>query len=115
MWYNSVPDNFSSRDIYNHCKIKSDDQEMLNRARPYYYRLTLSSDVSLISIRLEDLFGSWKIGPTADASLVGARVAVAIPSKDRHVLLYEKMGYRDIKPSSSDHGGMQWHEMMTEL
>ena len=35
--------------------------------------------------------------------------------KGHHVALYEKLGYRYIKPSDSDHGGMQWHEMIMTL
>ena len=35
--------------------------------------------------------------------------------KDRHVDLYAHFGYRYIKPSESDHGGMAWHEMMMVL
>ncbi|WP_372821107.1 GNAT family N-acetyltransferase [Pseudomonas parafulva] len=35
--------------------------------------------------------------------------------KDQHVGLYEKMGYEYVKPSSSDHGGMAWHEMVMSL
>jgi GNAT superfamily N-acetyltransferase len=35
--------------------------------------------------------------------------------KDRHVALYEHFGYRYVKPSASDHGGMAWHEMVMEL
>jgi len=35
--------------------------------------------------------------------------------KDRHVPLYERMGYRYVKPSESDHGGMAWHEMEMQL
>lgn len=35
--------------------------------------------------------------------------------KGRHVPLYERQGYRYVKPSSSDHGGMAWHEMVMEL
>ena len=35
--------------------------------------------------------------------------------KDRHIDLYAHFGYRYIKPSSSDHGGMAWHEMMMTL
>ena len=35
--------------------------------------------------------------------------------KDQHVPLYEKMGYRYVKPSASDHGGMAWHEMIMTL
>jgi len=35
--------------------------------------------------------------------------------KDQHVPLYEKMGYRYVKPSASDHGGMVWHEMVMTL
>ena len=35
--------------------------------------------------------------------------------KDRHVPLYEHMGYRYVRPSASDHGGMAWHEMVMDL
>jgi GNAT superfamily N-acetyltransferase len=35
--------------------------------------------------------------------------------KDRHVDLYKRFGYRYVKPSASDHGGMAWHEMMMDL
>ncbi|WP_137925055.1 GNAT family N-acetyltransferase [Cupriavidus sp. 2SB] len=35
--------------------------------------------------------------------------------KDRHIGLYEKMGYTYVKPSTSDHGGLAWHEMAMNL
>jgi ribosomal protein S18 acetylase RimI-like enzyme len=35
--------------------------------------------------------------------------------KKHHVGLYERMGYRYVRPSSSDHGGMAWHEMVMTL
>lgn len=35
--------------------------------------------------------------------------------KTRHIDLYKKFGYTYIKPSDSDHGGMQWHEMVMQL
>jgi len=35
--------------------------------------------------------------------------------KERHVALYERMGYRYVQPSPSDHGGMAWHEMVMDL
>ncbi|EMM5418386.1 TPA: GNAT family N-acetyltransferase [Citrobacter amalonaticus] len=35
--------------------------------------------------------------------------------KDRHVDLYAHFGYRYVKPSASDHGGMAWHEMVMAL
>ncbi|MBA1203188.1 GNAT family N-acetyltransferase [Pseudomonas capeferrum] len=35
--------------------------------------------------------------------------------KERHVPLYERMGYRYVRPSNSDHGGMAWHEMVMDL
>lgn len=35
--------------------------------------------------------------------------------KDRHVDLYAHFGYRYVKPSESDHGGMAWHEMVMTL
>lgn len=35
--------------------------------------------------------------------------------KERHVDLYARQGYRYVRPSASDHGGMAWHEMLMEL
>lgn len=35
--------------------------------------------------------------------------------KEHHVPLYEKLGYSYLKPSTSDHGGMTWHEMSMRL
>jgi diaminopropionate ammonia-lyase family len=35
--------------------------------------------------------------------------------KDRHVALYERQGYGYVRPSSSDHGGMAWHEMVMAI
>jgi len=35
--------------------------------------------------------------------------------KEQHVALYQRMGYRYVQPSPSDHGGMAWHEMVMDL
>lgn len=35
--------------------------------------------------------------------------------KEHHVPLYEKLGYGYLRPSTSDHGGMVWHEMSMRL
>lgn len=35
--------------------------------------------------------------------------------KERHVELYQRMGYRYVQPSASDHGGMAWHEMVMDI
>lgn len=35
--------------------------------------------------------------------------------RERHVPLYERMGYHYVQPSASDHGGMVWHEMVMDL
>ncbi|WP_233838436.1 GNAT family N-acetyltransferase [Paraburkholderia sp. ZP32-5] len=35
--------------------------------------------------------------------------------KERHVALYERLGYRYVRLSTSDHGGMSWHEMVRIL
>jgi len=32
-----------------------------------------------------------------------------------HVGLYERLGFRYVRPSDSDHGGMAWHEMVMDL
>lgn len=41
--------------------------------------------------------------------------SIHLMCKERHVPLYEKFGYRYVKPSASEHGGMAWHEMVMEL
>lgn len=41
--------------------------------------------------------------------------SIHLMCKERHVALYERMGYRYVQPSPSDHGGMAWHEMVMEL
>lgn len=43
------------------------------------------------------------------------KATIHLMCKTHHVPLYEKFGYRYIKPSSSEHGGMTWHEMSMEL
>lgn len=35
--------------------------------------------------------------------------------KQRHVPLYEHLGFAYVRPSPSDHGGMAWHEMVMAL
>ncbi len=35
--------------------------------------------------------------------------------REHHIPLYGKFGYRYTQPSASDHGGVQWHEMVMEL
>lgn len=35
--------------------------------------------------------------------------------KQRHGDLYARQGYRYVRPSASDHGGMSWHEMVMNL
>lgn len=35
--------------------------------------------------------------------------------KEQHVPLYEKYGYGYLQPSTSDHGGIIWHEMSMTL
>lgn len=41
--------------------------------------------------------------------------SIHLMCKERHVALYAKFGYRYVKPSASEHGGMAWHEMVMEL
>lgn len=41
--------------------------------------------------------------------------SIHLMCKERHVGLYERMGYKYVKPSPSDHGGMSWHEMIMLL
>lgn len=41
--------------------------------------------------------------------------SIHLMCKERHVPLYTRMGYRYVRPSASDHGGMAWHEMVMDL
>lgn len=43
------------------------------------------------------------------------KASIHLMCKDQHVGLYEKLGYRYVQPSASDHGGMAWHEMVMAL
>lgn len=43
------------------------------------------------------------------------KATIHLMCKQRHVTLYEKLGYRYVQPSPSDHGGMSWHEMVMAL
>lgn len=43
------------------------------------------------------------------------KTEIHLMCKARHVPLYEKMGYRYMRPSASEHGGMAWHEMMMPI
>lgn len=39
------------------------------------------------------------------------KATIHLMCKEHHVRLYEKLGFRYLRPSSSNHGGMTWHEM----
>jgi len=41
--------------------------------------------------------------------------AIYLMCKEHHVPLYARFGYSYLHPSTSDHGGMTWHEMSMEL
>lgn len=41
--------------------------------------------------------------------------SIHLMCKERHVALYRHMGYRYVRPSASDHGGVAWHEMVMDL
>jgi ribosomal protein S18 acetylase RimI-like enzyme len=41
--------------------------------------------------------------------------SIHLMCREHHVDVYKRLGYRYIKPSPSEHGGMQWHEMLMEL
>jgi ribosomal protein S18 acetylase RimI-like enzyme len=43
------------------------------------------------------------------------KASIHLMCKERHVSLYRRQGYRYVKPSASDHGGMSWHEMVMAL
>lgn len=44
-----------------------------------------------------------------------SKKTIHLMCKERHVELYKRMGYGYMKPSTSDHGGMAWHEMVLEF
>ncbi|WP_425085405.1 GNAT family N-acetyltransferase [Ruegeria profundi] len=41
--------------------------------------------------------------------------AIYLMCKEHHVPLYQRFGYKYLRPSTSDHGGMTWHEMSMQL
>ena len=41
--------------------------------------------------------------------------AIYLMCKQHHVPLYQRFGYNYLRPSTSDHGGMTWHEMFMQL
>lgn len=41
--------------------------------------------------------------------------SIHLMCKERHVALYARQGYKYVKPSASEHGGMAWHEMVMPL
>ncbi|NOC83847.1 MULTISPECIES: GNAT family N-acetyltransferase [unclassified Ruegeria] len=41
--------------------------------------------------------------------------AIYLMCKEHHVPLYQRFGYNYLRPSTSDHGGMTWHEMSMQL
>lgn len=43
------------------------------------------------------------------------KATIYLMCKEHHVPLYEKLGYGYLRPSTSDHGGMAWHEMSLTL
>lgn len=43
------------------------------------------------------------------------KTTIHLMCRQHHVPLYRRFGYRYIAPSASDHGGMQWHEMIMDL
>ena len=43
------------------------------------------------------------------------KATIHLMCKHHHVPLYEKFGFRYLRPSASYHGGMAWHEMSLAL
>lgn len=51
----------------------------------------------------------------AQDMMARGKETIHLMCKERHVGLCERMGYRYVQPSPSDHGGMRWHEMIMPL
>jgi GNAT superfamily N-acetyltransferase len=43
------------------------------------------------------------------------KVSIQLMCKEIHIKLYERFGFKYVKPSISDHGGLSWHEMVMSL
>lgn len=43
------------------------------------------------------------------------KASLQLMCKEKHIGLYEHLGFRYVKPSDSKHGGMTWHEMIMPL
>jgi ribosomal protein S18 acetylase RimI-like enzyme len=50
-----------------------------------------------------------------DRMMAANKETIHLMCKEHHVPLYEKFGYRYTRPSTSEHGGVQWYEMMMDL
>lgn len=50
----------------------------------------------------------------AHMTALGKR-SIYLMCRQHHIALYEKSGYRYLRPSPSTHGGLQWYEMVLPL
>ncbi|MBD3680175.1 MAG: GNAT family N-acetyltransferase [Rhodobacteraceae bacterium] len=50
-----------------------------------------------------------------DRMISMGKSAIYLMCKEHHVPLYQRLGYSYLQPSTSDHGGMTWHEMSKQL
>lgn len=43
------------------------------------------------------------------------KASIHLMCREQHIALYGHLGYRYVRPSPSEHGGLAWHEMVMDL
>ena len=77
-------------------------------------------NVVVMSVVIDPAFQGRGYASALMSAFVGrmrqaGKASIHLMCKERHVGLYRRQGFRYMRPSASDHGGMSWHEMVMEL
>ena len=80
----------------------------------------LAPNVVIMSVVIDPVFqgrglSSKMMRTFVDRMRQAGKKTIHLMCKQRHIDLYVRQGYRYVRPSPSDHGGMSWHEMVMEL
>lgn len=80
----------------------------------------LAANVVIMSVVIDPAHQGRGLAPLMMAHFVAqmreaGKRSIHLMCKERHVGLYQRMGYRYVRPSESDHGGMAWDEMVMEF
>lgn len=77
-------------------------------------------NVVIMSVVVDPAFQGRGLSKALMTEFVGRmqaaqKATIHLMCKEHHLPLYEKFGYRYTRPSASDHGGVQWYEMVMNL